>query len=103
MALVGDAAHALPSSLGIGASIGLVNVYRLAERVSGSGVVTPALRAWDAERRPATVRTQRSARVYDAVTRFCPPLLDPWRNTVIRALDIPWLNSRVLGLKAIEI
>ena len=103
VALVGDAAHALPSTLGIGGSIGLVNAYHLAERVAARADVVSALRAWDAGRRPATVRTQRSARVYDVVTRFCPPSLEPLRNTVIRTLDIPWVNSRMLGLKAIEI
>jgi 2-polyprenyl-6-methoxyphenol hydroxylase-like FAD-dependent oxidoreductase len=103
VALVGDAAHALPSTLGIGASIGLVNAYRLVERVTGGGDVEQALLHWDRVRRPATVRTQHSARVYDAVTRFCPSALEPLRNGVIRTLDIPWLNARVLGLKAAEI
>jgi 2-polyprenyl-6-methoxyphenol hydroxylase-like FAD-dependent oxidoreductase len=103
VAVVGDAAHALPSTLGIGASIGLVNGYYLVRALADGVPVEDALRSWDARRRPVTVRTQRSARVYDAVTRFCPDRLEPVRNALIKVLDIPWLNERVLGLKAIEI
>jgi 2-polyprenyl-6-methoxyphenol hydroxylase-like FAD-dependent oxidoreductase len=100
--LVGDAAHALPSTLGIGASMGLVNAHHLVAALA-AGPIEPALRAWDRARRPPTRRTQRSARAYDLVTRFCPNRLEPARNAVLRLLDVPWLNTRVLGLRAIEL
>jgi 2-polyprenyl-6-methoxyphenol hydroxylase-like FAD-dependent oxidoreductase len=102
VAVLGDAAHALPSTLGIGASMGLVNAHHLVEALARTPV-EQALCAWDRARRPPTRRTQRSARAYDLVTRFCPGRLEPARNGVLRLLDVPWLNARVLGLRAIEL
>jgi 2-polyprenyl-6-methoxyphenol hydroxylase-like FAD-dependent oxidoreductase len=82
--------------------MGLVNAHHLVEALARSPV-EPALRDWDRARRPPTQRTQRSARAYDLATRFCPGWLEPARNGVLRLLDVPWVNARVLGLRAIEL
>nr|AFD30958.1 CrmF [Actinoalloteichus sp. WH1-2216-6] len=50
--LVGDAAHAMPPTLGQGAGTALSNSLALARSVDGSGDVQAGLRSWEAAQRP---------------------------------------------------
>jgi 2-polyprenyl-6-methoxyphenol hydroxylase-like FAD-dependent oxidoreductase len=86
VALVGDAAHALPPTLGQGAGLTLTNALLLSEYVSNCSDVPRALRAWQREWRWVSDRTQRWSRRYDWLTSECPTSLYPVRNTVIWAI-----------------
>lgn len=60
VAVIGDAAHAMPSSLGQGAGVSMMNALRMAEAVSKSEVET-GLPLWEAEMRPTVEHWQLQA------------------------------------------
>jgi len=60
VAVVGDAAHAMPSSLGQGAGVSMLNALRMAEAVA-DGDVLPGLARWEAAMRPVVERWQAQA------------------------------------------
>lgn len=59
-AVVGDAAHAMPSSLGQGAGVSMFNALKMAETVVADGVEA-GLARWESEMRPIVERWQRQA------------------------------------------
>lgn len=71
VAVVGDAAHAMPSSIGKGASLGLWNAVSLARHLRGRRLrgrilrgedgIEAGLAAWEAERRPIIEDAQATA------------------------------------------
>jgi 2-methyl-3-hydroxypyridine 5-carboxylic acid dioxygenase len=62
VAVLGDAAHALPPTLAQGACLAMMNALSLAEIVTGATDVPAALQSWEAQERPLTDHTQaRSA------------------------------------------
>lgn len=61
VAVVGDAAHVMPSSLGQGAGVSMMNALALAEAVDAGRDVPAALGAWEAEMRPVVEAWQRRA------------------------------------------
>lgn len=62
VAIVGDAAHALPPTLAQGACLAMMNALSLAVLVTGAADVPAALQRWEAQERPLTDHTQaRSA------------------------------------------
>jgi 2-polyprenyl-6-methoxyphenol hydroxylase-like FAD-dependent oxidoreductase len=99
LALVGDAAHALPSTLGLGATMGLVNADFLVEAVDAPDIEA-ALAEWDARRRPIAERVQRIAELYDTITVRCPPGLGFVRDLLVRLLAVPAVRRRVFGTGA---
>jgi 2-polyprenyl-6-methoxyphenol hydroxylase-like FAD-dependent oxidoreductase len=86
VALVGDAAHALPPTLGQGAGLSLTNVLLLSEYVSANSEVPEALAAWQREWRWVADRTQSWSRRYDWITSEWPSSIYPLRNAVIWAI-----------------
>jgi 2-polyprenyl-6-methoxyphenol hydroxylase-like FAD-dependent oxidoreductase len=86
VALVGDAAHALPPTLGQGAGLSLTNGLLLADYVSRGGDVPGALRSWEHDWRWITDRTQRWARRYDWITSEWPPSIHALRDALIWGL-----------------
>jgi 2-methyl-3-hydroxypyridine 5-carboxylic acid dioxygenase len=66
VAVVGDAAHAMPSSLGQGAGVSMMNAVRMAEAVTLSRDVPAGLAAWERRLRPVVERWQHEA---ESVTR----------------------------------
>lgn len=86
VALVGDAAHALPPTLGQGAGLSLMNVLLLSEYVSTGPSITDALVAWQREWRWVSDRTQTWSRRYDWITSEWPPSAYPLRNAIIWAI-----------------
>lgn len=101
VALLGDSAHALPATLGIGASMGLVNAYRLVEALGED--VEQSLTRWSAARRPPSVWVQKCAVAYSVMTVYCPTRLQPARNSFLSLLNRPAINYRLLGLRALEV
>ena len=86
VALVGDAAHALPPTLGQGAGLSLMNALLLSEYVSTGPSITDALVAWQREWRWVSDRTQTWSRRYDWITSEWPRSAYPLRNAIIWAI-----------------
>lgn len=59
--LIGDAAHAMPSSHGRGANISIRTAVKLAMALRATGDIEAALAAWQAEMRPEIARDQQEA------------------------------------------
>ncbi|MGH8263907.1 MAG: FAD-dependent monooxygenase [Steroidobacteraceae bacterium] len=94
VALAGDAAHALPPTLGQGAGLSLTNTLLLSQYVSASPNVPEALSAWEREWRWISDRTQKWARRYDWLTSEWPQSVYPLRDAVIWAIGkSPRFNS----------
>jgi 2-polyprenyl-6-methoxyphenol hydroxylase-like FAD-dependent oxidoreductase len=83
VALIGDAAHAMPPTLGQGAGLTLMNGYALSELVSGSFDVATALSMWETAVREITDATQRWSLRYDRITGNLPRGLGALRPHVI--------------------
>lgn len=93
-ALVGDAAHALPPTLGQGVGLSLTNALLLSQHVSSGGNLLDALHAWESEWRWISDRTQTWARRYDWITSEWPPSIYPLRDAIIRGIGkSPRFNS----------
>jgi 2-polyprenyl-6-methoxyphenol hydroxylase-like FAD-dependent oxidoreductase len=86
VALIGDAAHALPPTLGQGAGLSLTNALLMSRYVSERLEIPEALAAWQRDWRWITDRTQRWSRRYDWITSEWPQALYPLRNVVIGAI-----------------
>ncbi|TDD15383.1 FAD-binding protein [Kribbella turkmenica] len=65
--LLGDAAHAMTPNLGRGACSAIEDAAALARHLAGSGPLSPALAAYDAERRPATTKLVKRSRAVGRV------------------------------------
>ena len=61
VAILGDAAHAMPSSLGQGAGVGMLNAVEMADIVDAAPDVATGLRHWEAKLRPFVEEWQRRA------------------------------------------
>jgi 2-polyprenyl-6-methoxyphenol hydroxylase-like FAD-dependent oxidoreductase len=83
IALVGDAAHALPPTLGQGAGLSLTNTLLLSDYLSEKSDTSAALAAWQRDWRWISDRTQSWSRRYDRVTSEWPSGLYFLRDAVI--------------------
>lgn len=81
--VVGDAAHALPPTLGQGAGLSLMNTLMLAEYVATASDVPRATAAWEKDWRWVSDRTQFCARRYDWMTSEWPRSAYWLRSAVI--------------------
>ena len=61
VAVIGDAAHAMPSALGQGAGVSMMNAMELADAVAGAPDVETGLATWEARLRPVIEQWQREA------------------------------------------
>jgi 2-polyprenyl-6-methoxyphenol hydroxylase-like FAD-dependent oxidoreductase len=94
VALLGDAAHALPPTLGQGAGLSLTNALLLSEYVSACPEVPETLAAWQRDWRWVADRTQSWSRRYDWMTSEWPSSIYALRNAVIWAIGKSrWFNS----------
>jgi 2-methyl-3-hydroxypyridine 5-carboxylic acid dioxygenase len=59
--IIGDAAHAMPSSLGRSASIGMANAVELAVQLEAHDTIETALAAWELAQRPRIEAIQAKA------------------------------------------
>lgn len=96
VAVLGDAAHGLPPTLGQGAGLTLMNALALAAFVGQASDIATALQAWEARVRFISDRTQAWACRYDAFTRRWPTVLDFARPVVAWSFGrFKFLNDRM--------
>lgn len=94
--LLGDAAHAMPPTLGQGASLTLMNAHALAVTLDRQRDVARALGEWEKRVRFLTDATQKWAVMYDRFTSRWPSAFRPLRPSVIRAFArVGFLNERM--------
>ena len=74
VAIVGDAAHALPPNIGQGGGCAMMNALSLAVHLERGPDVPAALAAWEHRERPITDHTQRLSVVLGLPTTWPPPL-----------------------------
>ena len=86
VALIGDAAHALPPNLGQGGGFAMMNALSLAVYLDRCADVPAALARWERDERPRTEHIQRLSVFYGLPTAW-PPLA----RTLFFALAGKWL------------
>ena len=88
IAILGDAAHAMPPYLAQGAGHAMMNGLGLAVALDAAPDLASGLARWEQRERPLTDHTQRWTRLYGN-TLFLP---DPLKKLAIQAEQrIPWL------------
>lgn len=91
IAVLGDAAHAMPPYLGQGAGFAMMNALGLAVALAEASDLEAAFDLWERRERPLTEHTQRWTRIY-GTTIFMPETL---KQIAIRAEQaIPWLAAQ---------
>jgi 2-methyl-3-hydroxypyridine 5-carboxylic acid dioxygenase len=94
IAILGDAAHAMPSALGQGAGVSMQNALHLAQSLAAAPTVPAGLAAWEAQARPIVERWQREAEAV-ASSRSLTSAVHPGedfateRSIVQRAAPVP--------------
>lgn len=74
VAVLGDAAHAMPPNLGQGGGCAMMNALSLAVALERGDAVPVALAAWEASERPLTEHTQRWSMLYSRLALWPRPL-----------------------------
>jgi 2-polyprenyl-6-methoxyphenol hydroxylase-like FAD-dependent oxidoreductase len=74
VAVIGDAAHALPPNIGQGGGCAMMNALSLAVHLDREPDVPAALAAWERHERPITDHTQRISLLLGLPTTWPPPL-----------------------------
>jgi 2-polyprenyl-6-methoxyphenol hydroxylase-like FAD-dependent oxidoreductase len=95
VAIIGDAAHGMPPTLGQGAGLTLMNAYALAIALGRNRTVEQGLPTWESSVRFLSDRTQRWAMRYSFLAHQWPVPLEPIRDGVIWAFRLPALNRRM--------
>ncbi|HVD02380.1 MAG TPA: NAD(P)/FAD-dependent oxidoreductase [Candidatus Dormibacteraeota bacterium] len=96
VALLGDAAHALPPTLGQGSNLAMSNARSLVTFLEEATDVPTALAGWERSVRDTTEATQKWARYYDQMTKYWPNPLSAVRARVIWAFGAsPQLSARM--------
>jgi 2-polyprenyl-6-methoxyphenol hydroxylase-like FAD-dependent oxidoreductase len=97
VAVIGDAAHALPPNIGQGGGCAMMNALSLAVFVDGLDDVPAALEAWEHHERPLTDHTQRMSYLLGLPTTWPPVLRTMALGLAGRS---PWLvKQRTLTAK----
>jgi 2-polyprenyl-6-methoxyphenol hydroxylase-like FAD-dependent oxidoreductase len=74
VAIIGDAAHALPPNIGQGGGCAMMNALSLAVYLEGENDVATALQTWERKERPLTEHTQRISHFLGLPTTWPPSL-----------------------------
>lgn len=91
VAIVGDAANAMPPNLGQGGGVAMMNAWALAVALDEPMPVEEALRYWERRERSLTDHTQRWSRLYSSATLWPPAL----RAIAFKAVERnAWVRSR---------
>jgi 2-polyprenyl-6-methoxyphenol hydroxylase-like FAD-dependent oxidoreductase len=90
IAVLGDAAHAMPPYLAQGAGHAMMNALGLAESLRAEPTIESGLAEWEHRERPLTEHTQLWTRIYGA-TMFLPK---PLKRISILVEKIPWVAAQ---------
>jgi 2-polyprenyl-6-methoxyphenol hydroxylase-like FAD-dependent oxidoreductase len=90
VAVLGDAAHAMPPYLAQGAGHAMMNALGLAAALQETPNVEEALERWERRERPLTEHTQRWTRIY-GTTMFLPK---PLKRITIMIEKLPWVAEQ---------
>jgi 2-polyprenyl-6-methoxyphenol hydroxylase-like FAD-dependent oxidoreductase len=94
VAVVGDAAHAMPPNLGQAANMAFSNVLALAAAVTEADDVPAALESWEREQRPLTDHVQWWSYIYGFVLGKWPSKMELLRSDFIRAFSkTEWFDA----------
>ena len=94
LAIIGDAAHAMPSALGQGAGVSMQNALHLASALEAATSIEQGLKAWEQVSRPIVERWQHEAEAV-ASSRSLTSAVHPGedfateRSIVQRAAPVP--------------
>jgi 2-polyprenyl-6-methoxyphenol hydroxylase-like FAD-dependent oxidoreductase len=91
VAVLGDAAHAMPPYLAQGAGHAMMNALGLAVALQEEPSPESAFEQWERRERPLTEHTQRWTRIY-GTTMFLPQALK--RMSVLVERQIPWVAAQ---------
>ena len=87
VAIVGDAAHAMPPNLGQAANTAFINVMALASMATDSGADLPGtLERWERHQRPITDHVQWFSYLYGYVLGKWPAAIELLRSDAVSAL-----------------
>ena len=90
VAVIGDAAHAIPPNIGQGAGCAMMNALALAVYVERNEVM-PGLQEWEEQERPLTNHTQRIS-LFLGMPTFWPAPLRSWFHAI--AGRSGWLTAQ---------
>jgi len=90
IAVIGDAAHAMPPYLAQGAGHAMMNALGLAEALQQATSIEAALAEWERRERPLTEHTQLWTRIYGA-TMLLPKAL---KKIAILIEKLPWVAAQ---------
>ena len=85
VAVIGDAAHAMPPNLGQGGSCAMMGGLSLAVNLENAVDIPHSLRQWEAQERPLVEHTQRWSRLYSILAAWPRSLSGP----VLSLLALP--------------
>jgi 2-polyprenyl-6-methoxyphenol hydroxylase-like FAD-dependent oxidoreductase len=91
VALLGDAAHAMPPYLAQGAGHAMMNALGLAVALQEAPSLQSAFDRWERDERPLTEHTQRWTRIY-GMTMLLPEMLK--RASIRVERQIPWIAAQ---------
>lgn len=86
VAILGDAAHAMPPNLGQSANMAFSNAMALAMEVHRGTDIPTALRDWEIRQRPLTNHVQWWSYIYGYVLCRWPDCLESLRSDMVRVL-----------------
>ena len=92
IAVIGDAAHAMPPYLAQGAGHAMMNALGLAESLHYEKSIEAALAEWEGRERPLTEHTQLWTRIYGS-TMFLPK---PLKKAAILVEKLLWVAAQYL-------
>jgi 2-polyprenyl-6-methoxyphenol hydroxylase-like FAD-dependent oxidoreductase len=101
VAIIGDAAHALPPNLGQGGGCAMMNALALAVHLDRNADVAAALTAWERAERPLTEHTQRMSVFFGMATTWPPPLQRLFFNLTGRSKWIGEMRTRTARHKPV--
>ena len=93
IAVLGDAAHAMPPYLAQGAGHAMMNALGLAVALEAAPALAGGLATWERRERPMTEHTQRWARIY-GLTLSLPKALKP--ISIGLENHLPWVATQYL-------
>ncbi len=91
LAILGDAAHAMPPYLAQGAGHAMMNALGLAAALQEAPDLETALNQWERRERPLTEHTQRWTRIY-GTTMFLPTPLK--KISILVEQQFPWVAAQ---------